>query len=172
VVLFCIAGAFSVLLVDLYELFFTGDGPCRFYQELWTGELSVVVTVFFLGYGLMKKEGFRRIRWIFLALIILDGVFSYAWAVQSDGKNVDQLLSSWRHQSLFLLYRNFVWPMLLDLGIRMLTAISFQMQKPYFLSFSSPSPSQKAVFRIIAVGFYIETVIGLFLATSVVLARH
>jgi hypothetical protein len=161
---FLLLTAFLIIPLDLFQIFQTSENPYELYIELFKGEFSVVPSAFFIAYGLAKDRKYQGIRWFFLALVILEGLLGVTQAFQFNGQTGSQLLLTAKQMPFIYYYFYYLLPNMVSCSTRILTAISFQMKKPFFYSYPEISDGQKTALNAAAIGFYAVIAIALFIS--------
>ena len=163
--------ALSLLAIDVYELS-RADEVCHFWHELITGEFAILLGGLFLALGLLRSPEYRVVRWIFLATLLLEGVGEWVAAVQLDGKTPTQMMALWKQEPPLVFYFSCILPLMFHCANLTILAISYQMKKPYFFSYSVVATWKTVILRIFAVIFYLETLVYLFMSLFLFLMRR
>lgn len=142
--------------MDTYQVFFPGEETLHFWTELLESEFPVLVAVVFLTYGLVKNRDYRFVKIAFLVLSVIEGLVAAYWSYKWNGQTIYQVQAMLSQDSIGQYYLDYFFPTLVSCCTVMLTAISFQIKKPYYFSFRSLVPWQAILLRIMAVGFYLQ----------------
>ena len=161
--------------IDIYQIvgiFREFTGTYHFALELFKSGFSSLVMGIFIVNGLVKSPKYRKVRLLFLAILLMDLCFDVMQAIQSDGMTSAQMQDAMKQLPYILYYLEVLLPILVGCSIVLITAVSFQIKKPFYYQYPAIAPWQLVVMRIFCVLYYMETGMAIFLAFTLLLARN
>lgn len=169
-----LAATFLILACDYYqivEIFRDFQGTYHFTSELLKSSFSTVVMAAFIVTGFFKNPDYRKVRLLFLFFLFLDMVYDVMQAIESDGKTSAQIQEIMKQRSFPEFYFKDLLPVLIGCCIVVITAISFQMGKPFFFIYPQTQKWQARLMKVYSILYYLETVLALLLVVTLFNSR-
>lgn len=170
-----LAAALIITANDLYQIadsFRDVNVTYHFLSKFLESAFSTLVMGGFVVYGLAKETQYRKMRLLFLTVLLLDLFFDFLDAYQSDGQTSTQVRAAIKQIAFPQFYIQYVLPAMVSCCICLLAAVSFMMGKPFFYVFPQVKIWQSTCMKILSGIFYFETTFILLVVTLLISTRH